>query len=226
MKTSELDVAYIVRDGDDNEELRYSLRSLSNLDFSGNIHIYGYKPDWVKGVRDTRTDQRRYGLVNSLNNIITACNDPALSDPFILMHDDFFIVEPVKEITPKHRGTYEDMLAGGVKTYYERRMERTYRYLRARGYSTYCYEMHMPFIIHKQQFLEVSELTDFMRMNKMSVYGNYHGIGGDKTQDVKVKSSNEIPAGAYISTHDKTFATIEAGKYVRSLFPRKGKNEK
>ena len=226
MNTTNLDVAYIVRNGDDNEELRYSLRSLSNLDFSGSVYIYGYKPEWVQNVSYTPTDQRKYASVNSLNNIVTACNDATLSDPFILMHDDFFIVEPVGEILPKHRGTYQEMLAGGVKTYHQQRMKKTLSFLNSHRLGTYCYELHMPFIIHKQPFLEIVKLNRLTGINKMSVYGNYHKMGGSKVQDVKVKSSDKIPEGPYISTAEKTFATIKAGEHIRNLFPRKSNYEK
>ena len=46
MRTKDFDVVYCVKDDPDNEELRYSLRSLKNLPHQ-KVWIYGGGPKWL-----------------------------------------------------------------------------------------------------------------------------------------------------------------------------------
>jgi len=211
---------YIVRTGD-NPELLYSLRSLSNLDFSGNVFIYGYKPDFVTNVTYVPLEQNRGAAMNSLTNMLTACKDDRVSDPFILLHDDFCIKEPVDEILPKHRGDYSEMNNSG-SSWHQRRMQRTADWLRGNGFTTLNYELHMPVIIHKADFLKIEEVDRPYMYNKLSLYGNMSGLGGEKVADVKATRIDDImPEGPFVATSELTFEKSPIGKAIREMFPGK-----
>ena len=40
------DIVYFVKPSEDNDELKYSLRSLKNLNH-GQVYLVGYRPSWV-----------------------------------------------------------------------------------------------------------------------------------------------------------------------------------
>ena len=55
-KSLEMDIVYVVRPGDENEALRYSLRSLANIPHR-TVWIAGYRPKWCYGIVYVPRDQ-------------------------------------------------------------------------------------------------------------------------------------------------------------------------
>ena len=70
------DIVYVVRPGERNEELRYSLRSLSNLPH-GRVWIAGYMPKWVTGVEHIPSPAKPGSHVHAKANLRAACQHPA-----------------------------------------------------------------------------------------------------------------------------------------------------
>ena len=102
-----MDIVFVVRPGESNEVLRYSLRSLVNLPHR-QVYISGYCPSWVKNVIYIATDQEgNDDLDNSNHNLICAAIREDLSDNFILMNDDFFIMAPADVVPPMHQGSLD-----------------------------------------------------------------------------------------------------------------------
>jgi hypothetical protein len=85
-----MDFVYICRSGQ-NEELRYSIRSVVKYFKSSEIWVVGGKPDWYSGnyifVEDI--GNKFYNINNCYKNII---NDNRISNDFIIMNDDFFLL--------------------------------------------------------------------------------------------------------------------------------------
>ena len=93
------DFVYIVKESEDNEELRYSLRSISKFYPSNKIWIVGYKPSWIQNVNYIPVKQDCGDKwKNSVNNIIKACESEEISNDFILMNDDFIILKKNKPL--------------------------------------------------------------------------------------------------------------------------------
>jgi hypothetical protein len=96
MKT--LDVVYVLVTGSswDNNEIRFSIRSVpKNLPGIGRIIIIGEKPSGLKGfVHIAHPDE--FPSINADGNIIRkvipACQDPRLTDQFLFMNDDHIII--------------------------------------------------------------------------------------------------------------------------------------
>src|SRR5690606_9190627 len=101
-------VLYFVKDGERNEELRYSLRSLANFDHD-RVVIVGGKPSWVTGVDFFRGNRFPGKWGNVYDNLRIACEH--VDGEFVVMNDDIFITRPTTLLPSLHRGSLTDHLA-------------------------------------------------------------------------------------------------------------------
>src|ERR1035438_10130107 len=93
-----VDVVYKLGSGSDNnnDELRYSLRSLSKFRDLGKVYIVGYKPDFIQNVihipmEDIFKSNKDANLIEKLS---AAAKCPDISDCFLNMSDDqIFLAE-------------------------------------------------------------------------------------------------------------------------------------
>jgi hypothetical protein len=212
-----MDVVYICKAGN-NEELRYSIRSVvKNLQFS-NIWVVGGKPDWYVGnYISVPQDKSKYA--NARNNLRAICRSTDISDSFILMNDDFYIVNKVKTIPYMHGGLlidkikrYKDLTG---ETRYVAMLKKTLANLSRRLKKDILdYELHVPMVMEKEKLSEVVGVPDFWR----SRYGNLFDVGGTEIDDVKVygyggltKNSYSIDGLRYdyLSSNDDSFELIK-----------------
>lgn len=207
-------------------EMRYMLRSLSNLPHRRVFVIGDSTPYRVNHIPFTQgADMAK----NTLEIINIAARNPSISSDFIYMHDDMFVLNKIDRLPVRHRGLYSEIideyLIKDVKSIYVNRMVRTQNQLKSMGIKNpLCYELHIPFTINKSLWIKTSPYitSDF---NKLSMYGNLNHIGGTKMQDVKVRRGEWFPVGDFLSTHDASFHTNEAGKYIRNLFSERSPYE-
>jgi hypothetical protein len=75
------------------DQLRWSLRTLQNLPVVGRVFLAGFQPDWVRDVEYLPTLQDR-GKFHNIGANLKALLDSDVSDPFLAMNDDQFILEP------------------------------------------------------------------------------------------------------------------------------------
>lgn len=92
-----MDLVYpLIKWYNNNLELRYSLRSLTNLKYD-NIYLLWYKPDWIKWIEHIEAEDNHYiKVVNVINKLKIVCEDDRISEDFILMNDDFYILKPTE----------------------------------------------------------------------------------------------------------------------------------
>lgn len=228
------DVVYICKQSDNNEELRYSLRSVAKHFPHRQVVIAGYKPKWVKNVVYIRNHQYSNKYGNARENIKLACKDFGVSPDFHLFNDDFFVLKPLEVLPQWHRGSLGQM----VKTFerevgkskYHGGMVLTLATLEKLGIAkgSKSYSLHIPMRLNKQKWLEMHEQLKLgdQRMGGIHIrtlYGNIYKLGGTRRKDVKIQDFEKtIPAGAdFISTSDASFATGPVGEQLRSLFPEK-----
>jgi len=147
----------------DDNELRYSIRSLQkhfrNL---GKIFIIGYLPDFIEPddynivhipFPDSYTENKDANLIAKL---LRACQEESLTDEFLFMSDDQYMMQDVyaEHMVP----FYSVKLAERryrTNNKWERRLQRTYQTLKARGIEGYEYDTHAPVIMQKTLFMEV-----------------------------------------------------------------------
>lgn len=225
-----IDVVYVVRPGARNEELRYSLRSLANVPH-GRVFIAGYRPPWVdaESIRAPNRHGDKQG--NAQRNLKAACEDPRVSDPFLIMNDDFFILRRMRRVPILHRGKLEDVIAEHkYRSQYVRSMIATAELLATLGCKApVSYEMHAPLPIDKGGMLRALELgRHIYGVHNRTLYGNLFGIKGRKSDDCKVYSERDTGwrEWPFLSTNDNGFRKLKAGVYVRELFPDRSPYEK
>lgn len=225
---AELDLVYPVKfmggmfDGD---ELKYSLRSVvANLPHRKVFVIADHKPMWMSvDVRMMSIKDRSANRFENVNRkLLEACKSSAISDPFILMNDDFFVMKPVTDIPCYRYGTlkqHHDDLAKVYRSKYMHHIERAMTILKERGLQTNDFEVHSPIIVYKDALKEVLS-WDMASACRRSLYCNYMGERGVLTKDFKVYTDGEDfnKNATFISTLDSNFANGAVGRYIKEKF--------
>lgn len=240
----DIDIVYPVKHDVENnsEELRYSLRSLKNIPH-GKVFISGEKPDWIKNVVYIPVSQDMTKYENVENNIISAISDPRLSENFILMNDDMFIMRHMSALPCMNFGSMDDVIEAYERRYpegssYIDKMKHCSEVLKAMGVKNpICYELHTPMMFNKYKMLEMYKTADggfnSMAMRR-SHYGNLYGVGGVRCEDVKifleprnspplynVNPQKYLDEQAFLSATGGAFKKGYLGDYIRSKFPEK-----
>lgn len=223
-----MDYVYICRKGD-NEELRYSIRSVVKHMPKGNIWVVGNKPNWYSG-NFIPVEDIGGKFANITNALAVAANTKEISDDFILMHDDFFVIKPVSDIPIMHNG----LLSNKIEQYsildpgsrYLDILSQAYSYLKRRGIKQPLdYDIHVPMIMNKNNLKKIVKKTDA----PMSVYGNIFNVGGTQITDVKIYTNfNKLKDKSYEITEDSTFVSSEDKSFaklhrriLREMFPNR-----
>ena len=220
-----MDVVYICRSGP-NEELRYSIRSVEKNLPHNNIWVIGQSPEWYKGsFIEVKNVNAKYS--NARANLDALIRSKLITEDFILMNDDFFIMRPIEKISYFYEGTLleraernELLTTTGA---YTQLLYNTYDKLLKMGIEEPLnYEMHIPMIMNKKKLKEVLRYKTCLWR---SLYGNIYEVGGTDREDVKVYVNNSSNPKSYewrgknfsyLSTQDSSFAEMH-----RALFSKK-----
>lgn len=228
------DILYVYKHSGNGDELRYSLRSLKNIPHRF-VFLSGDKPDWVSDavihIPNQEYDWAIMGnrFANAEAKWRAALEDERLSTDFIAMNDDFFFMEPMKELRMYQRDTplpFKD-----TSTNYQVMLSKTREYLyRHNVNSPKNYELHVPMPMHKIKRLAISYLLqeDFRRgqiVMPRSIYGNVFRVEGKKIEDPKNVPLKRVEEFNFLSTDSGSFAG-ELGTYIKSRFPDKSIYEK
>jgi hypothetical protein len=212
-----MDYVYICKDGD-NEELRYSIRSVLKNAPEGNIWVVGGKPEWYSG-NHIAIEQTKKKIDNARANLAAIVTTKEISNEFVLMNDDFFIVNPISEIKMFNGGSllekiyeYYDLVP---RSSYLQKLSDTHTELKTLGIrNPLDFELHVPMVMQKDN------LKRTLRNNIAlwrSYYGNLYSDPGTEMCDVKVYEDGSLIsrsfdykniASDYISTDDKAFEKV------------------
>lgn len=221
-----MDYVYVCRKGD-NEELRYSIRSVLKNTNCKDIWLIGYKPDWYVGnfvpVEDTKN---KFFNIQQCLNIIPQIE--VISEQFCWMNDDFYTTKKMHDMTTYHGGRLADKLtkyyADSGSTRYTRIIGDTVNKLNKYGIKEPLdYDIHVPMVMQKSKLNKVVGIT----LAPRSMYGNIYKIGGEQIEDVKfyLKYNNEINSETgLLSTEDVSFDLVK--EKLEKLFPKPSKYEK
>jgi hypothetical protein len=224
-----MNFVYICKDGE-NEELRYSIRSVVKNTNDPKIWVVGGKPDWYVG-NYIPVLQNQHKYQNALNNLRAACASEQIPEDFILMNDDFYITNKINEIKIYNNGLLEDQINQyhnlGLRSTYLNRLGKTYAYLQRRDISNpISYELHIPMPMEKNKLITILE-EQYSTLWR-SKYGNTFNIGGETVKDVKVHKSGGLVALSYnqdqeqipyLSSADSSFMFLL--DYLTTNFPDK-----
>lgn len=223
---------YLCRAGD-NEELRYSLRSLANLPHS-DVLLVGGAPAWYDGPR-MPVDQSGHKSNVTTRAMRAVVESRRTTDPFTYLNDDFYVLQPGPLPPAYHRGPIDAVLDAyaGIGLPPERSrwlagMARTRDLLRRRlGIrEPLCYELHVPLVVDKVTMTRALNFGGYKR----TVYGNLLGGGEYLEDDVKlhpkpIYDPRTIPdTGRFLSTADESFD--RALPLLQRLFPNASPHER
>lgn len=221
-----MDLVYICRPGE-NEELRYSLRSVAENLPHDRVWVFGAGPSWLSDLVEVITlpqDDVKYW--NAMRNTRAAVRHPDVSESFILMNDDLFVMDPHADGIPtQHWGELTAQVARHAAIgagYYLQGMKNTLKLLVERGYTApLSYELHTPMVMTKAGARAVDDIVHSKRtpLHNRTLYGNLFGIGGELANDVKVYDLESAPATSLLSTTDDSFRAGKIGSRIREQFP-------
>jgi hypothetical protein len=210
------DFVYICRSGD-NEELRYSIRSVAKLFPNVRIWVVGGKPSWYNGDY-IEVVQSKNKYANALNNLIAICKSKEISESFILMNDDFFILKKFELDEVFNGGLLIDKIdrySSVSESKYTRKLIDTHQGLMAIGINNVLdYELHVPMAMEKEKLSFV--IKKYPNLLWRSVYGNMYQLGGTQIMDVKIYNNKAYSSrsaklsnnSTFVSTQDESFETI------------------
>jgi hypothetical protein len=220
-----VDLVWICRTGS-NEELRYSIRSATQNLPHRNVWVVGGKPDWYRGPWVHINQNAGYKYDNAKKNLRAIIASEQISDSFVLMNDDFFVLKPT-EPQPYYSGTLQERLERNKRlspnANYTQKIKDTIDGLEALGYTEPLdYSIHIPMVLDKEG---LEQALDFPLIR--AAYGNLRQVGGKQRSDVKIYSGSLYNGMSYkptvdsdfISTDDGSFATVRS-KILAPLFPK------
>lgn len=222
-----MDIVYPLKRGSDAYELRYSMRSLQNVPHD-QVFVVGGQPGWLSSeVTHIQVENRAGKHQDLAANVLAACRDPRVSDQFILMNDDFFVMQSIPEIPVWNRGLSRDVeqsseLTNRSNPRYREAMIQTRERLEAQGYTdVLCFELHTPMVVRKDLMIEAYRpAEEIPRWHNRTAYGALAGLVGETVPDCKVYSQSVIPdlSRVFLSTSNVTFAHGVVGKHIRNRF--------
>lgn len=219
-----MDFVYICRPGK-NEELRYSVRSVEKFLPDNNIWVVGGKPEWYKGkyieVLDTA------GKFDNINKCYkTILEENKISDNFVLMNDDFFLLSS-KNNYRYYSGLLKDKIINHTTlngfSSYSKALTGAVKALKKMGIKEPLnYDIHTPMAFNKAQLGQVIDLS----LAPRSMYGNIFIKDGLNIDDVKIYNyTKEIDMGLdFISTEDDSFKLIKDKLETLFSLPSKFEN--
>ena len=235
METKDLDVVYVLKQGVQGDELRYSIRSLKNLPHR-NVWVYGDCPEWLTGVFHVPTEQKGIKWENTSNMYLQICSNPNISDKFIIMNDDFYILEPIEKLDYYYSKTLPERIeetkirAGSTLrlSRYGQQLQMVEYYLTKNHYSNLNYELHIPMIFDKKLLKRaIKKLPNRGYAARRSLYANVNELGGIDRPDCKIYDITTTPKKGEIfcSTADFSFRHGRIKKYLQEKFKEKSIHE-
>lgn len=241
-----MDIVYLVKVDPENnsEELRYSLRSLKNLPHD-RVFIVGEKPDWATNVEYIPVAQSKTKSENVSMNLSAAVRNEKISNDFVMMNDDFFIMKPIPEMPTLHFGSMQRVIDMYDVRYpegsdYISKMKQLHDVLVAKGYDTpVSYELHVPMVLRRRnvQQLYVDAAGEPLYQFR-TYYGNRFAVGGVSIKDVKIFLDNQhnepeynqdperyLEQQTFLSATGGSFKRGLVGDFVRSSLPEKSMYE-
>lgn len=234
-----LDLLYILGTGStwQDNEIRYSLRSVCKNFTHGKVFVVGERPPWLRDIIHIPCDDPYPNkLKNGIYKIGMAIKDSRLSSRFVRMNDDFFFINPVKQIAIRHRGALKASIKNHPtqKGYFYLALKQALHGLERRGITNPLdYTSHLPFVLDKAKVREVFDEYGGPGYGYLfgTIYGNHFDIGGRKQKDRKAKGwspSSERTANALpiLSTDPNVVMLPEFQRWLHGKFPEKCRYEK
>lgn len=225
------DLLYVIGPGTSgHEELRHSLRSVAKNLRHGKVWIVGSIPEWVRNTVNIPLTPHPEKYFNIRQSVAAALDRSFLSERFVLMNDDHFVVRSIPNTLPCwHLGKSSEHLE------WLRSIGKRGEWLEACEASAewygdpLFYENHIPLLFSKQALSADLSAYPIDRpwapgLAYQSARAGSEGVLGPcvKVTNQPLESKLGTP---FLSSDDRSFRDGEVGRYVRSLFPEKCRYE-
>lgn len=204
------------------EELRYAIRSLTELVPHRQVWTAGIRTPWLTCQHidvPREVGQGRYAHAYAVLRAILA--DDRLTPTVILADDDMFALAPVTTLSYS-RGPLGDVDPGS-----RRRGHRDTRI--ATDVSTPCRDLHVPSLVDRARLAAQLDALDLPDERKAEIWWRTLHGGTEPTYhpDAKLRSkADPIPPGAtWVSTDGESWRGV-AGAYLRGRFSTPSRYEK
>lgn len=226
-----------VRPGDENEELRYALRSWEANLLMPNLRLLtvGYRPIWLEP--DWHVEGNQYRSVNLavFDNIRLGSAEAAQFNQreFLLMNDDFFLLDPQREVLVTHRGVTLREHAGTQAGWFPETLRLTHDWLVGVGIPhPASYEGHRPLPVRSwamntaiDRWLSENEEAAKTRVPQArSLYANLFDGGGYPVRDCKLGTNSQGIGSPWVSTSDESWRRF--GPSIKKRFQKPSRWER
>lgn len=215
-----MDVVYVHR-RKNSDEIIWSIKSVRENLKPRNIFVIGDDPN-VEGVIVIKPLKNKWASLSKyhdqINKYLTACQLDIVSEDFIAMNDDFFVLDKWKPVNYNRGSLLQHINLRTKHDSYTRSLLNTEKYLRSKRLPTLSYELHTPFVFnkHRLQLLIASlRMEDRQPLQIRSLYGNTYDIDTRYMEDVK--NITNYKGKKLLSTNEKHFKFEPIGSYIRSI---------
>lgn len=225
------DVVYLLKNNYDEEELRYSLRSVvQNFPFRKIVFVggcpKGITPDiYLKDeqIGTTKWERSTHSLKKAL-----ACDE--LTEKIWLFNDDFFVMDSIRNPKNYFGGSLEKRvidlkLKNPRGSKYINELDALRGQLIRLKKDTLNFALHIPMLVDRRQAQQLFDEFPKVKMFR-SFYGNYFQIDCELLkEDVKIYDLESLPEDFYCSTSDEAFKNGKSGEFLRRYFATATKYE-
>lgn len=224
------DVVYIVRPGDDNDELRHSLRSVAANFPHRRVWIFGHAPAWVSDeVSKVSLVPRPEKWDNQAQSLRAAAEHPEVSDRFWMFNDDYYVMDPMTDPPVFHIGpldeyvSYLESIGKSPENPWFHGLTLALGRLRELGIDDpLSYEGHQPLPWLKRDLAWVLDNAGVKPLTYASFYPATSGPVGERGMDAKQGAAGDpLAAGhPYLSSADYSWGKSQIGQHVRATFAK------
>lgn len=220
------DLLYVVGpESSGHEELRHSLRSVAKNLPHRNVWIIGSIPDWTTNVETIALTPHPEKFPNMRQSVTAGVNHPNMSESFVLMNDDMFVIEPINDLPAFHLGPsskhLEFLASIGKDNDWTQAVTATAEWFGDPN----CYECHIPLLFSRDALRAVLSAYPIDRPFHAGEAYEAARAGSEGSLGHCVKVTNQPLAEKlgtpFLSSVDWSFKDGPVGEYVRSLFPEK-----
>lgn len=214
---------------EDNNELRYMLRSLNeNLSIDYEVKLFAREvPPWID------TSQVRYEIVKRyypekarkhfgkphfenfydvLNKLYLMAHDESVSEKFVLMYDDILLIKPINLYEELDIKVAETHYLTNKKAYdrqglkWTQTVMKAWEYCKDRARPRFSYETHLPRVFDKTLLRRVFELYPIEDQTVPYAPSTLYFNLFYNVPDIRLDKENNIKAGFYATRRDDPWA--------------------
>lgn len=220
-----MDIVYVLRKWPMNSiELLYSLRSLENIEH-WKVFIVWYRPNWIRNVIHIPAEDNLWSKYkNVMNKYNIICNDDRISDDFIFMNDDIYIIEKTEDLPYYTKWTLKahlDYITGTVwNTKYYEVIDKVYNIFP----EWYSFNVHCPIVYNKEKLKDLIEVYIDDEISIRSLYWNTYikehiPFWEWEISDCKIKDGYDWIDNKFLSSNDISAKSNEFIGKLQGKFP-------